>query len=81
MHWADRALDYALELGDQRVVAYTFMRTAMIATESGKPALVRYACSPAATAASIRPEGRRSAFRPRNSRAVRSHSPPARWGL
>jgi transcriptional regulator with XRE-family HTH domain len=23
MHWTDRALDYALELGDQRVIAYT----------------------------------------------------------
>jgi hypothetical protein len=38
MHWTDRALDYALELGDQRVIAYTLMRKAMIATESGKPA-------------------------------------------
>jgi tetratricopeptide (TPR) repeat protein len=35
MHWTDRALDYALELGDQRVIAYTLMRKAMIATESG----------------------------------------------
>ena len=34
MRWTDRALDYALELGDQRVVAYTLMRKAMIATES-----------------------------------------------
>jgi hypothetical protein len=39
MHWTDRALDYALELGDERVVAYTLMRKAMIATESGNPAL------------------------------------------
>ena len=39
MHWTDRALDYALELGDQRVIAYTLMRKAMIATESGNPAL------------------------------------------
>jgi hypothetical protein len=38
MHWTDRALDYALELGDQRVTAYTLMRKAMIATESGNPA-------------------------------------------
>jgi hypothetical protein len=38
MHWTDRALDYALELGDQRIVAYTLMRKAMIATESGNPA-------------------------------------------
>jgi hypothetical protein len=28
-----------LELGDQRVIAYTLMRKAMIATESGNPAL------------------------------------------
>ena len=39
MHWTDRALDYSLELGDQRVIAYTLMRKAMIATESGNPAL------------------------------------------
>lgn len=38
MHWTDRALDYALELGDQRIVAYTLMRKALIATESGNPA-------------------------------------------
>jgi transcriptional regulator with XRE-family HTH domain len=38
MHWTDRALDYALELEDQRVIAYTLMRKAMIATESGNPA-------------------------------------------
>jgi hypothetical protein len=38
MRWTDRALDYALELGDQRVIAYTLMRKAMIATESGDPA-------------------------------------------
>ena len=38
MHWTDRALDYALELGDQRVIAYTLMRKAMIATESGNSA-------------------------------------------
>lgn len=38
MHWTDRALDYALELGDQRFTAYTLMRKAMIATESGNPA-------------------------------------------
>jgi len=38
MHWTDRALDYALELRDKRVVAYTLMRKAMIATESGNPA-------------------------------------------
>ena len=38
MHWTDRALDYALELGDQRVIAYTLMRKAMIATEGGDPA-------------------------------------------
>ena len=38
MHWTDRALDYALELGDPRITAYTLMRKAMIATESGNPA-------------------------------------------
>jgi transcriptional regulator with XRE-family HTH domain len=38
MHWTDRALDYVLELGDKRVIAYTLMRKAMIATESGNPA-------------------------------------------
>ncbi len=38
VHWTDRALDYALELGDQRIIAYTLMRKAMIATESGNPA-------------------------------------------
>jgi transcriptional regulator with XRE-family HTH domain len=38
MHWTDRALAYALELGDQRVIAYTLMRKAMIATESSNPA-------------------------------------------
>jgi len=38
MHWTDRALDYALELGDKRVIAYTLMRKAMIATENGNPA-------------------------------------------
>ena len=37
--WTGRALDYALELGDQRVIAYTLMRKAMIATESGDPGL------------------------------------------
>ena len=37
MHWTDRAFDYALELGDQRVIPYTLMRKAMIATESGNP--------------------------------------------
>jgi hypothetical protein len=37
-HWTDRALDYALELGDQRNIAYTLTRKAMIATESGNSA-------------------------------------------
>jgi tetratricopeptide (TPR) repeat protein len=36
-HWTDRALDYALELGDHRMTAYTLMRKAMIAAESGNP--------------------------------------------
>jgi transcriptional regulator with XRE-family HTH domain len=38
MHWTDRALDYALELGDQRIIAYTLMRKGLIATEAGNPA-------------------------------------------
>ena len=38
MQWTKRALDYALELGDERVIAYTLMRKAMIATEGGTPA-------------------------------------------
>ena len=38
MQWTNRALDYALELGDERVIAYTLMRKAMIATEGGSPA-------------------------------------------
>jgi transcriptional regulator with XRE-family HTH domain len=38
MYCTDRALDYALELGDERVIAYTLMRKAMIATEGGNPA-------------------------------------------
>ena len=37
-HWTDRALDYALELGDHRSIAYTLMRKAVIATEAGNPA-------------------------------------------
>lgn len=37
MQWASRALDYALELGDQRTIAYTLMRKASIATEAGMP--------------------------------------------
>ncbi len=38
MQWTNRALNYALELGDERVIAYTLMRKAMIATEGGSPA-------------------------------------------
>jgi len=38
MQWTNRALDYALELGDERVIAYTLMRKAMIATEGRSPA-------------------------------------------
>ena len=38
MHWTDRALDYALELGDQRIIAYTLMRKGLITTEAGNPA-------------------------------------------
>jgi tetratricopeptide (TPR) repeat protein len=37
MQWASRALDYAVELGDQRTIAYTLMRKASIATEAGMP--------------------------------------------
>lgn len=37
MRWTDRGLAYALELGDQRVIAYTLMRKAAIATEAGLP--------------------------------------------
>jgi transcriptional regulator with XRE-family HTH domain len=37
MQWANKALDYAIELGDQRTVAYTLMRKASIATEAGMP--------------------------------------------
>ena len=38
MFWTDRALDYAMELGDQRTIAYTLMRKSAIATEAGNPA-------------------------------------------
>jgi hypothetical protein len=38
MHWTNRALDYALELRDQRIIAYTLMRKSAITTESGDPA-------------------------------------------
>ncbi|HEY6792651.1 MAG TPA: helix-turn-helix transcriptional regulator [Trebonia sp.] len=37
MQWASKALDYAVELGDQRTIAYTLMRKASIATEAGMP--------------------------------------------
>lgn len=37
MRLTSRALDYALELGDQRTIAYTLMRKASIATETGLP--------------------------------------------
>ena len=37
MQWTSKALDYALELGDQRTIAYTLMRKASIATEAGMP--------------------------------------------
>ncbi|GHE30229.1 hypothetical protein GCM10017673_36110 [Streptosporangium violaceochromogenes] len=35
MTWTTRALDYAMELGDQRVISYTLMRKSVIAIESG----------------------------------------------
>ena len=38
MYWTDRAFDYAMELGDRRVIAYTLMRKSSIATEAGNPA-------------------------------------------
>lgn len=37
MRWTSRALDYALELQDGRIIAYTLMRKAAIATEAGEP--------------------------------------------
>jgi tetratricopeptide (TPR) repeat protein len=38
MQWTNKALDYAVELGDQRTIAYTLMRKASIVTEAGMPA-------------------------------------------
>jgi transcriptional regulator with XRE-family HTH domain len=38
MFWTDRALDYAMEIGDQRTIAYTLMRKSAIATEADSPA-------------------------------------------
>lgn len=38
MFWTDRALDYAMELGNQRTISYTLMRKSAIATEVGNPA-------------------------------------------
>ncbi|MEV0618570.1 hypothetical protein AB0I81_34945 [Nonomuraea sp. NPDC050404] len=37
MHWTNQALDYAQELADPQVVAYTLMRKSNIATEAGRP--------------------------------------------
>jgi hypothetical protein len=37
MYWTDRAFDYAMELENQRIIAYTLMRKAAIATEAGNP--------------------------------------------
>jgi tetratricopeptide (TPR) repeat protein len=37
MQWTSKALNYAVELGDQRTIAYTLMRKASIATEAGMP--------------------------------------------
>jgi tetratricopeptide (TPR) repeat protein len=37
MQWTSKALDYAVELDDQRTIAYTLMRKASIATEAGMP--------------------------------------------
>jgi hypothetical protein len=51
MYWTDRALDYAMELGKQRIIAYTLMRKASITTEAGNPAqglgIVNFALSSA----------------------------------
>jgi integrase len=60
MHWTDRALDYALELGDPRVAAYTLMRKALIATEAGNPAYsgLRWGELVALTAAQVDTAGR-----------------------
>ncbi|WP_440069552.1 helix-turn-helix domain-containing protein [Streptosporangium sp. OZ121] len=33
--WTNKALDYAMEVGDQRVISYILMRKSIIATESG----------------------------------------------
>ncbi|MFS1304258.1 helix-turn-helix domain-containing protein [Streptosporangium longisporum] len=33
--WTNKALDYAMELGDQRVISYILMRKSIIATEAG----------------------------------------------
>lgn len=37
MQWTSKALDYAVELGDQRAIAYTLMRKSSVATEAGMP--------------------------------------------
>ncbi|MBA9004474.1 helix-turn-helix domain-containing protein [Thermomonospora cellulosilytica] len=38
MYWTDRALEYAMELDDQRVISYILMRKSNIATDDGDPA-------------------------------------------
>ncbi len=37
MYWTDRALEYAVELDDPRVISYVMMRKSNIATDAGQP--------------------------------------------
>jgi transcriptional regulator with XRE-family HTH domain len=37
MYWTDRALEYAVELDDPRVLSYVLMRKSNIATDAGQP--------------------------------------------
>lgn len=37
MYWTDRAVEYAIELDDRRVISYVLMRKSNIATDSGQP--------------------------------------------
>ena len=37
MYWTDRALEYAVELDDRRVISYVLMRKSNIATDAGQP--------------------------------------------
>jgi transcriptional regulator with XRE-family HTH domain len=53
MFWTDRALDYAMELDDQRTIAYTLMRKSAIATEAGHPAQGLGICNVALSDANV----------------------------